>query len=97
MFAVAACEDQLAVTQWLMAHGAVWPASFTVLSELTIRTCWSVSAVQWALARGSGWHEWKCEDYTADKYLHVKDKQQAAELLEWAHANGCPCTCGRVH
>jgi hypothetical protein len=55
-----------------------------------------VSAVQWALACGSGWADWKCEDYAVDRYQRMHFKQQATELLEWAHANGCPCTCGHL-
>jgi glycerophosphoryl diester phosphodiesterase len=68
----------------------------TLLRVHDVPWSWSVSAVQWALACGSGWLRWKCEDYTADNYTTVQRKQQATELQEWAHANGCPCTCGPV-
>jgi hypothetical protein len=75
------------------------PASFSVVTyddKKELNICWSVAAVQWALARGSGWLEWKCEDYAAVKFEDVGFRQHATELLEWAHANGCPCTCGHA-
>jgi hypothetical protein len=96
---VAACEGQLDVVQWIRAHGADWPSSFYVRGNAAAgkpSRCWNVSVVQWALAHGLGWLCWKCEDYTADKYESDKYKQQATELFEWAHANGCPCTCGYI-
>jgi hypothetical protein len=95
----AAKENKLTAVQWLRKHGAKWPPAFSVMETHNghrERTCWPLSAVQWALACGSGWLEWKCEHYAADKYQHVKFRQHAAELLEWAHANGCPCTCEHV-
>jgi hypothetical protein len=84
-----------AVVRWLIARGALWPKSFY---RSDAKCCWSLSAVQWALTHGSGWLKWQCEDYAADTYEDktVKLKQQATMLLEWAHANGCPCTCGHV-
>jgi hypothetical protein len=96
---VAARFSRLAVAQWLRAHGADWPTAFSVEcghDEAQQRMCWSVVAVQWAQSCGSGWLDWKCEDYAADQYGLVNLQQQAAELLEWAHANGCPCTCGHI-
>jgi hypothetical protein len=95
----AALFFNIPVAQWLRAHGAVWPDSFSFDTQdinRAVRVNWSVTAVQWASGCGSGWLNWKCEDYAADKHEVVKFKQQAAELLEWAHANGCPCTCGHV-
>jgi hypothetical protein len=92
----AGCDDDhdLALPRWLRAHDAVWPKAFCTLS--VYHKCWHVSAVQWALSCSSGWLDWTCEDYAADKYRHAHFKKQAAELLEWAHANGCPCTCGHT-
>jgi hypothetical protein len=98
MLSVAACENTLTAVQWLRSHGAEWPTSFLVQTkdaDTKRRMCWSLSAVQWALAHGSGWREWKCEDYDAAKYRAV-DQHQATDVLEWAHANGCPCTCGHA-
>jgi hypothetical protein len=94
----AASCDQLAAAQWLSANGAPWPVTFrshyTNEHDEDVEQCWSVSAVQWAIAASSGWREWDCDDYAADLYKLPKLAQQATELLEWAHANGCPCTCG---
>jgi hypothetical protein len=98
MLAYAGCHSNLAAAQWLRAHGAVWPKSFTAeiaQAETKLTLCWDVSVVRWALACGSGWLAWRCADYAADNY-EIYFEQQATELLEWAHANGCPCTCGHV-
>jgi hypothetical protein len=99
MLHAAACHNTISVVQWLRAPGAVWPKSFCwieVYRGIRVRKCWKLPAVQWALASGSGWLHWRCENYAAEKYEDVHYKQQAAELLEWAHANGCPCTCGHA-
>jgi hypothetical protein len=99
MLNVAARFSRLAVALWLRADGADWPTAFSVESghdDAKQKMCWSVSAVQWALSCGSGWLDWKCEDYAADQYGLINLQQQAAELLTWAHANGCPCTCGHI-
>jgi hypothetical protein len=94
----AASCNHLALTKWLRARGAPWPSSFaskfTDQFAATVRQCWPVSAVQWAVAAGSGWLHWKCEDYAAEKYSKESMKHRAADVLTWAHANGCPCTCG---
>jgi hypothetical protein len=98
MLVDAGLRNKLAVAGWLKAEGAVWPKSFAEPAVFqgvrnTKRRCWSYSAVQWAMTAGSGWLAWQCEDYSADNYEDALYKQQATELLEWAHANGCPCTC----
>jgi hypothetical protein len=96
MLHAAGCYSNMPTAQWVRAHGAVWPKSFwtTVLrGNKTFRASWSVSVVKWAQASGSGWRNWKCADYTAEQCEDVHFRQQATELLEWAHANGCPCTC----
>jgi hypothetical protein len=92
----AASYNGLAVTQWLVAHGADWPESFSVVGAQTVHKCWSIPAVAWALACGSGWRVWNCEDYAANRYGDAMFKKRAVALLDWAHANGCPCTCGYV-
>jgi hypothetical protein len=68
----AASSDQLAAVKWLQARAAAWLDAFASeymsMSDEIVRQCWSVSAVQWAVASGSGWRKWKCDDYAADKY-----------------------------
>jgi hypothetical protein len=99
MLNAAACCDRLAAAQLLRARGAPWPDAFASDYEDTIygviKQCWSLTLVQWAVASGSDWREWKCEDSDADKYRLPNQKQQATDVLQWAHANGCPCTCGQ--
>jgi hypothetical protein len=96
----AAWFNNLAAAEWLRAQGALWPVKFAGQyygdgSETCSQQCWSLSAVQWAVARGSGWLDWCCEDCAAVRFTHQTAKQHAAAVLEWAHANGCPCTCGK--
>jgi hypothetical protein len=93
-------EGHLEAAQWLITCGVAWPASFTteVLTEFSVydvKKCWTLPMVQWALRSGSGWQKWQCDDYRAGRYLPGVDRQTAAAVLEWAHANGCPCTCGQ--
>jgi hypothetical protein len=52
--------------------------------------CWTPAAVEWALQQDSGWLQWDCKDFHA---LPFKEPPRAAELFDWAHAHGCPCTC----
>jgi hypothetical protein len=95
MLDLAGCCNTLDSVKWLVQRGAQWPASFAkqICVEVGAMQCWCVSAVQWAVASGSGWLDWNCEDYAAAKYDHKNDRKQAADVLQWAHANGCPCTC----
>jgi hypothetical protein len=53
---------------------------------------WSKRTVQWALANGCTWGDWQCSLLSAERYVNGY-VLQAAELFEWAHKNGCPCTC----
>jgi hypothetical protein len=92
-------SDNLAVSKWIKAQGAEWPSKFigTGISTGTGTAsvqCWSLTTVKWAIASGSRWLDWLCEDYVADKYTESDAKQHAVDVLKWAHANGCPCTCG---
>jgi hypothetical protein len=82
MLTRAASTSSLAAAKWLRAQGAEWPSK-SGKSEGHRSPRWSLAAVQWAIASGSGWLDCHCEDF---KY--------AADVLNWAHANGCPCTCG---
>jgi hypothetical protein len=97
---LAASCDRLAAVQWLRARGARWPDSFASeyinITGATVKQCWSLATVQWAIACGSGWRNWKCADYTADVYNKQYRKKQATDMLNWAHVNGCPCTCGHL-
>jgi Ankyrin repeats (many copies) len=98
MLDIAASCDGLAAAQWLRACGAAWPVTFASEYDSAngevVNQCWSLSAVQRAIANGSGWLKWKCADYHADQY-HADDKKQATDVLSWVHANGCPCTCSQ--
>jgi hypothetical protein len=95
----AAWCDRLPAAKWLRARGALWPDKFTgqyadLVSNATVHQCWSLSAVQWAVASGSGWLDWHCDDFAQAKFTEAYAKKHATDVLEWAHANGCPCTCG---
>jgi hypothetical protein len=61
--------DNLPVAKWLREHGAEWPDTFchTEHSIFEISDfddgCWSLECVQWAIASGSTWREWRCCHY----------------------------------
>ena len=80
--------------------GAQWPSSFygsgTDDNNAVVNTCWSAQVVQWALDQGCTWGKWKCQKLAAKRYYDLDRRQQAAELLAWAHNNGCPCTCDKA-
>jgi hypothetical protein len=91
-------KGNLAAVQWLIAQGARWPLTFGhylhPITGAAVPQCWSLSTVQWAVASGSGWLDRKCDDYALAKFTQEEFKTNAADVLNWAHANGCPCTCG---
>jgi hypothetical protein len=95
----AATFGQSGAAEWLRQQDAAWPAAFAYeywsADAGPDSRCWSLPLVQWAMASGSGWLYWRCEDYAATNYTQ-QWQQQAAAVLDWAHANGCPCTCGHV-
>jgi hypothetical protein len=96
----AAWCNKLDAVKWLRVRGADWPNKFTeqytsAVTNTTVTVCWSLAAVQWAISSGSGWLDWHCNDYAGVKYDYKSEKQQAAAVLQWAHANGCPCTCSQ--
>jgi hypothetical protein len=102
--------DQLEFVQWWHEQGAAWPKSFAVVRTAPSADCWSFRCVQWAVANGSTWRAWRCQNLAAELYYcmcegtaHSDDtcypncnKKKAAELFQWAHENGCPCTCNEV-
>jgi hypothetical protein len=106
-----ACSCQLDVAMWLREQGAQWPKSFCDTAAVMGSLCWPVSCVQWALANGSTWLEWRCQDLAPEHFdchsvgsEHSDEscnrkycgKQHAVELFQWAHENGCPCTCSET-
>jgi hypothetical protein len=48
MLQAAACENTLTVVQWLRAHGADWPTSFSIINfgVKRLNMCWHIKAVQ---------------------------------------------------
>jgi hypothetical protein len=98
---------KLEAAQWLRSCGAAWPQSFTSavqfgaksddLASTLFASSWTLPLVQWAISSDSGWRTWRCEDYNEQNRMwhsHVS-RQNATAVLKWAHANGCPCTCGQ--
>jgi hypothetical protein len=79
--------DKLDAALWLKAHGLKWPLKFAgqytaAFTGVTVHQCWSLAAVQWAVASGSGWLDWHCEDYAADNFSLLVAKQNATAVLE---------------
>ena len=103
--------NELDSIKWWRAQGVAWPKSFSKVDDNTLdSSCWSLRCVEWALANGSTWLEWRCQ-YLAPRHYYCRsegtehsddtcplqcDRKQAAELFQWAHENGCPCTCGEA-
>jgi hypothetical protein len=96
--------------QWWRDLGVAWPTSFYRVSDpsRSMHDCWSLNCMQWAIANGSTWLVWRCQDLAPYMYScigsgcaeHSDDtcydscnRKGAAELFKWAHENGCPCTC----
>jgi hypothetical protein len=93
------CAGNVSVLKLLRENGAVWPRSFQLyfikLDGDHERTCWHRDAVEWAISEGSGWQSWSCEALASSKFAYnIKPKAEA--LFEWAHGNGCPCTCKKT-
>jgi hypothetical protein len=98
-------DDAVEAVKWCHEQGAPWPQSFFDLRNSPNGECWAVENVQWALANGSTWFEWQCQDLALQNYScqsingeHSDDtcdpslcfKTQARRLFAWAHENGCP-------
>jgi hypothetical protein len=87
--------EAFAAADWLREQGAAWPNSFQAGAPYWVE--WTLPMVKYALEHGASWGEWKCEKFSPDmieQRMDPDDRQHAKELLAWAHANGCPCTCG---
>jgi hypothetical protein len=88
--------SDIATVEMLLQHGAEWPSSYVGEHRLngeTMRTCWHFRSVAWALSRGCNWGAWRCQKFAPQLYVDEEDRAVAVNLFEWAHKNGCPCTC----
>jgi hypothetical protein len=64
----AGVDDELDVVKWLHEQGAGWPTGFCYLKDVSNSHCWSLRCVQWALANGSTWLTWRCQDLALQHY-----------------------------
>jgi hypothetical protein len=110
MMSNAGSYSDLDTVKWWRAQGAAWPTSFYNTKDSPCANCWSLRCVRWAIANGSTWLEWRCQDLAPEHYdcdsgdvehsdetcFPACDRKHAAELFKWAHANGCACTCGEA-
>jgi hypothetical protein len=87
--------ENFPAAEWLREQGAAWPKSFQT-SRYWVT--WTQQMVQYALQHGALWGDWKCQKYSpaALERMCSLNQQRVKELLDWAHANGCPCTCGQA-
>jgi hypothetical protein len=91
----AGSHDKLQAAKWLRERGAEWPSSFySYDNSMECMISWSVETVKWALSEGCTWGDWQCEKLAPELYDEDAFREDAVELLAWAHENGCPCTCG---
>eukprot|EP00953_Heterococcus_sp_UTEX-ZZ885_P009067 5383-Heterococcus_DN1.PRE.3 len=89
-------NNQLAAAQWLRQQSADWPSCFygtAVVRKEEVKVCWTVRVVRWALNNGCTWGEWQCDQLQPALYSGEYYAWQAERLFDWAHKNGCPCTC----
>jgi hypothetical protein len=106
-----ALYDEPETVKWCREQGAEWPKSFYDLEYAPHGNCWPVRCVQWAIANGSTFLEWRCQDLAPHQFLcklgvddHSDDASRghncfrniAIELFRWAHENGCPFTCNEA-
>jgi hypothetical protein len=80
----------------MLAEGAEWPSSYVgehMDDGKRTRACWRFQAVAWALSKGYSWGAWRCQDLAPELYTDDANRADAINLFEWAHKNGCPCTC----
>jgi hypothetical protein len=112
MLLMAGSQDDFEIVKWCREQGTAWPTSFYEIDEdLPYTEYWSLRCVQWALANGSTWRTWRCQDVVPEYYERHSDgaehsddtctykpchRKHAAELFKWAHQHGCPCTCGEA-
>jgi hypothetical protein len=80
--------------QWLRAHGAQWPYDLFGGITGSVRRYWSLDALRFAFATGCEWAmvHWDCAKVRPLQGT-AESRADAAAVLQWAHANGCPCTC----
>jgi hypothetical protein len=71
-------SGRVSVLRWLREQGATWPESFLNAQD---SSCWSIAAIQWALANGSTWLQWRCQDLAPQEYYCAID----GELTGAAH------------
>jgi hypothetical protein len=77
----AASNNQLEQTIWFREECDIdWPASF--YDHRFFEQCWSLRCVQWALANGCTWGEWRCQ--------HLDVKYYGYNCDDGKHTNG-PC------
>jgi hypothetical protein len=84
--------------EWLREQGAAWPKNFHSRID-SGWIDWTQPMVKYALDHGAAWGEWDCQKLLpeeVEQHIFPADQQVAKELLDWAHANGCPCTCGQA-
>jgi hypothetical protein len=60
----AGIDVQLNILQWLRDITTAWPATFYDAYD----NCWTVPAVQWALAKGYSWSGWRCQQAKAANF-----------------------------
>jgi hypothetical protein len=88
--------EKYPAAEWLRQQGAAWPDSFRISKYWVVYT---QPIVKYALDHGAAWGVWDCQKLlpaTVEQHMLPCNQQLAKELLEWAHANGCPCTCGQA-
>jgi hypothetical protein len=77
----------LDTVKWCREQGAAWPESFYDHTNAPYGNCWSLNCVEWALANGSTWLTWRCQDLAPHQF-HCRLGIQVADHSEDACKGG---------
>ena len=109
LLGLTARDNQADRAQWLHdTVGAPWPDRYWALAigkedvdlegppiQGTLK-CWSFNCFKGARASGAPWGNWRCQMFNEAWYEKIWVAGQASRILDWAHENGCPCTCAHL-
>ena len=88
---------------WILVYRLpTTPLAASLFGEAQV-VCWPVRIIEWAFAEaGATWEGWACEwrdeamKSAVANGVDMVYAERAQQLFNWAHENGCPCTCPLV-
>lgn len=99
----AAEYDHLDMVKWLVNEQVAWPEPYHIYSNGEAASCWSLETFKWATEtmKWNAWGNWNDEVCNLlkksvtvyDNFTELNRHFDNSHIVEWAHKNGCPCTC----